>query len=69
VKIDFTVDVIKESSERHIGSYGSLRNPNFLHLLFKEYEGVSKSFRTGHLERELQMVQISATRCSCIIIL
>jgi hypothetical protein len=33
------------------------------------YEGVSKSFRTGHLERELQMVQLSATRCSCIAIL
>jgi len=28
-----------------------------------EYEGVSKSFRTGRLERELQMIQISATRC------
>jgi hypothetical protein len=24
------------------------------------YEGVSKSFRTGPLERELQMVQLSA---------
>jgi hypothetical protein len=32
------------------------------------YEGVSKSFRTGRLERELQMVQLSATRCSCIAI-
>jgi hypothetical protein len=32
------------------------------------YEGVSKSFRTGHLERKLQMVQLSATRCSCIAI-
>jgi hypothetical protein len=30
------------------------------------YEDVSKSFRTGRLERELQMVQLSATRCSCI---
>jgi hypothetical protein len=30
------------------------------------YEGVSKSFRSGRLERELQMVQLSATRCSCI---
>jgi hypothetical protein len=31
---------------------------------------VSKSFRTGRLERrELQMVQLSATRCSCIAIL
>jgi hypothetical protein len=33
------------------------------------YEGVSKNFRTGRLERELQMVQLSATRCSCIAIL
>jgi len=30
------------------------------------YEGVSKSFRTGRLERELQMVRLSAARCSCI---
>jgi hypothetical protein len=34
-----------------------------------EYEGVSKSFRTGRLERELQMVHLSATKCSCIAIL
>jgi hypothetical protein len=33
-----------------------------------QYEGVSKSFRTDRLERELQMVQLSATRCSCIAI-
>jgi hypothetical protein len=33
------------------------------------YEGVTKSFRTGRLERELQMVQLSATRCSCIAVL
>jgi hypothetical protein len=33
------------------------------------YEGVSKSFRTGRLERELQMVQLSVTICSCIAIL
>jgi hypothetical protein len=33
------------------------------------YECVSRSFRTGILERELQMVQFSATRCSCIAIL
>jgi hypothetical protein len=31
--------------------------------------GVSKSFRTGCLERELQIAQLSATRCSCIAIL
>jgi hypothetical protein len=30
------------------------------------YEGVSKNFRTGRLERELKMVQLSDTRCSCI---
>jgi hypothetical protein len=35
----------------------------------KTYEGVSKSFRTGSQERELQMVQLSANSCSCIIIL
>jgi len=33
------------------------------------YEGVSKSFRTGHLEPELQMVWLSATRFSCVAIL
>jgi hypothetical protein len=33
------------------------------------YEDVSKSFRTGRLERELQMVQLSAIRRSCIAIL
>jgi hypothetical protein len=33
------------------------------------YKGVSKSFWTGHLEWELQMVLLSATRCSCITIL
>jgi hypothetical protein len=33
------------------------------------YDGISKSFRTGRLERELQMVQLSATRCSCMVIL
>jgi hypothetical protein len=33
------------------------------------YEGVSKSIRTGRLERQLQMEQLSATRCSCIAML
>jgi hypothetical protein len=32
------------------------------------YEGVSKSFRTGRLERELQMVQLCSIRWSCIAI-
>jgi hypothetical protein len=33
------------------------------------YKDVTKSFRTGLLERELQMVQLSKTRYSCITIL
>jgi len=33
------------------------------------YEGVPKSFQTGRLEQELQMVQLSAIRCSRIAIL
>jgi hypothetical protein len=33
------------------------------------YECVSRSFRTDRLERELQMIQLSATRCSFIAIL
>jgi hypothetical protein len=37
--------------------------------LRETYEGVSKSFRTGRLECELQIVQLSATRCSCIAVL
>jgi hypothetical protein len=31
-------------------------------------DSVSRSLRTGRLERELQMVQLSAARCSCIAI-
>jgi hypothetical protein len=37
--------------------------PDTLHV---SSEGVSKIFWTGLLERELQMVQLSAIRCSCI---
>jgi len=33
------------------------------------YENVSKSFRTGRLARELQMLKLFANRCSCIAIL
>jgi hypothetical protein len=43
------------------------RKRPFRHI--QAYEGVSKSFRTGRLERKLQMVQLSATRYSCIAIL
>jgi hypothetical protein len=48
----------------------AFRNSGLLYRLHptknKTYEAVSKSFRTGHLERELHMVQLSATRCSCV---
>jgi len=40
-----------------------------LPVTFIFYEGISKSFWTGHLEQDLQMVRLSATRCSCIAIL
>jgi hypothetical protein len=36
---------------------------------YNAYESVSKSFQTGRLERQLQMVQLSASRCSFIAIL
>jgi hypothetical protein len=44
------------------------RDSFFVYINHK-YEGVSQILRTGHLERELQMVQLSATRCSYIAIL
>jgi hypothetical protein len=37
-------------------------------ICFYSYESVSKSVRTGRLERQQQMVQLSATKCSCIAI-
>jgi hypothetical protein len=58
------------------GSGGEVRNCHaqsqklkMLNYTSVSYEGVSKYFRTGHLERELQMVQLSAIKCSCIAIL
>jgi hypothetical protein len=47
----------------------SVKAQGQLYLYLYRYEGVSKSFQTGRLERELQMVQFSATRCICIAIL
>jgi hypothetical protein len=35
----------------------------YIHIYI--YEDVSKSFRTGRLERELQIVHLSAARCCC----
>jgi hypothetical protein len=53
------------------GENAEFHNFNFpiLSLNYSVYEGVSKSFRTGRLKRELQMVQLSATRCSCSVII
>jgi len=42
---------------------------HYKYVSLQIYEGVFKSFRTGCLERELQIVQLSATRCGCIAIL
>jgi acetolactate synthase regulatory subunit len=39
------------------------------YISYHRYDGVSKNFRTGRLERALQMLQLSGTRCSCIAIL
>jgi hypothetical protein len=47
----------------------SCLNNGLLQYSTQIYEGVSKSFRTGRLERELQMIQLCATRYSCIAIL
>jgi hypothetical protein len=43
-------------------SVGTFAIPN-------RYEGISKRFRTGRLEWELQMAQLPATMCSCVAIL
>jgi hypothetical protein len=56
VLIECRVKVIAEVSTKYVKT-------------LRKYEGVFKSFRTGRLERELQMVQLSATRYSCIAIL
>jgi hypothetical protein len=46
-----------------------LKDSSLERLQALNVRGVSKSYRTGRLERELQMVQLSATRCSFIAIL
>jgi hypothetical protein len=52
------------------GDSVSYRTRRFITINIKPiYEGVSKSFRTGHLAPELQTVQLSTTRCSCFAIL
>jgi len=50
----------------HISSWFMLM---MLVCCVKTCEGVSKNYQTGALEQELQMIQLSATRCSYIAIL
>jgi hypothetical protein len=57
------------TSETSVSCHNNALRHNPEGLGFKTYGGVSESFRTGRLERELQMVQLSATRFSCITIL
>jgi len=57
---------ISVSVWRQLNMYSRIIKSSTISLM---YEGVSKSFRTGRLERELQMVQLFATMCSCIAIL
>jgi hypothetical protein len=71
--------VFQEQSVKNIWTYGKAGNSRMekstylseLHNLYPTitYEDLSESFRTDRLERELQMVQLSATMCSCIAIL
>jgi hypothetical protein len=49
--------------------YISLKIRQIIKKFYNQIRGLFKSFRTGRRERELQMVQLSATRCSCIPIL
>jgi hypothetical protein len=70
-EVKWTVHV--EFAENHAGNLlRECRVPSTSAVMSAEsptYESISKSFRTGRLEGELQMVQLSATRCSCIAIL
>jgi hypothetical protein len=52
-----------------VGVIFGARLASFRGRVLSTYEDVSQSSRTGRLERELKMVQLSATKCSCIAIL
>jgi hypothetical protein len=57
----------------HIKYAVNFDSPSFavrpIHMTSLLYEGVSKSFRTDRLERELQIAKLFVTRCSCVTIL
>jgi len=52
---------------RGLGAFYTCIGFQIRHILCNQC--VSKGFRTGRLEQELQMVQLSATGCSCIAVL
>jgi hypothetical protein len=61
---------IKRSCQPHAQHQIGLWLPIHSYCLYlTAHDSVSKSVWTGCLEQELQMVQLSATRCSCITIL
>jgi hypothetical protein len=53
----------------HLHSVSSVYVKLVFIIVNNTYESKSRSFRIASLERELQIVQLSATRCSCIAIL
>jgi hypothetical protein len=61
---DLCIDTSLHTAERN-----TQKGAQCIFLTSFLYEGVSKSYRTGRLERVQQMVQLSATRCRCIAIL
>jgi len=67
---NMTMTVLEVETEIKVTCWKVGEGLNFKWMdLIVAYVGVSISFRTGLLERELQMVQLSATRWNCIAIL
>jgi hypothetical protein len=65
-----TVDTVQGVQELRLAEFTKLQvRTSWATISVSSWEGVSRSFRTGRLEWELQMVQLSATKCSCISIL
>jgi hypothetical protein len=67
---------MKQKKKRHIfnhkvnwSSWCIFKHWSSQNIFCAKYECVFISFRTGRLERELQIVQLSVSRCSCTAIL
>jgi hypothetical protein len=61
-------EIEKDRKERNeeINTTKYKERKNEINGRIEKYKIVCKSNTTGRLERELQMVQFSVTRCSCI---